>query len=492
MRSDFMRALLFDRSLLPLLIAAAFAVLTTWMTWAEHATFNSTSLDMAVYSQLVWDGGAGRPFETTLLLNNRLHLAEHLALLLLPLTPLYALVADVRLLLGMQQVILGLTAAPVYWLSRRWLGSWPAVTLTACYLLMPTLAEVALDAVYPIVFATLLTGWATALALQGRSRSACLLALLAVLWEEEAALVGAGLALYLLVRGGSRSTATALLAASAVWLVVGELVLMPAYTQGGNVDGDTRAESHFSELRDEPFAWIVRVAIDRLDPDLARSGPLRRTIGPAPACAQQGQCSALRWWLYPTAGLPLLAPQTLLVVAPSAAALLLADRPGRFRRHWVAPLLPGLWLSGVAGLARLRRLGPRAVAPGPALAVVATVIFFRLDSSLPLGGQYEPQDTVANALSADLERLGRRVPGDASLLASRRGLAHFANRAEVYVFPPSDYARPLWPPTELPRWALLDLRNGDTQRALEAQPAEARGYREVERTPNALLLQAAR
>src|SRR5438093_630875 len=128
-----------------LALALLFTVVTTAITWAEHETYNSTSLDMGVYAQLLWDTAHGHPFATTLLLQNRLHLAEHLALLLLPLAPLYGLVPDVKLLLLLQQVALALSGLAVFWVARGVLGSRLALVALTAYYAMPTLAEVALD-----------------------------------------------------------------------------------------------------------------------------------------------------------------------------------------------------------------------------------------------------------------------------------------------------------------------------------------------------------
>ena len=72
------------------------------------------------------------------------------------------------------------------------------------------------------------------------------------------------------------------------------------------------------------------------------------------------------------------------------------------------------------------------------------------------------------------------------------GLAHLANRHELYVFPPKDYGPGLWPPPELPAYALLDLQNVDVVRELESPTGALRAnppYRELARTPNALLLE---
>jgi predicted membrane protein DUF2079 len=477
---------------LALLAALLFAALTTAITWVEHQTYNSTSLDLAVYTQLVWNTGIGQPFSTTLLLQNHLHLAEHLALLLLPLAPLYALLPDPRLLLLLQQGALALAGLAVYWLARRRLNGWLALLPLLGYYLMPSLDEVAFDAFYPIAFAAVPVGLAAALALERRWRSASLLALLAVLFEEEAALPLLGLGLYLAIfRKGGRAVGLLGLAAGLLWLTVGEAVVMPRFQQPSSAVEATRAGNHFGELRANPLGWVGSVALNRLDPDLLRASGLGRWIGQPAACPQAGHCSALRWWLYPTGGLALLSPPTLLMTAPGAAALLLADKPGRFRRHWVAPMLPVIWIATVVGLANLGRQPPGLRLLGAALMLAAIGGYYALDSSLPLGGQFEPGDLVATTLSGELAELDGAIPPRASVAASRRGLAHLANRPALYAFPPKDYGPGLWPPAELPEYALIDLANADSQRELDRPSGEVRwsgSYHELERRSTTLLL----
>jgi hypothetical protein len=354
---------------------------------------------------------------------------------------------------------------------------------------MPTLGEVALDAIYPIAFAALPIGGAAALALHGFWRSAALLASLALLMEEEAALAGLGLGLLLLVAlKAPRRLGGVVLLTSALWLGVGELAAMPRF-QHGQAEGESRPERHFGELQDSPLAWLGAVAVNRLEPDLVRALDLRGA-SPEP-CPNPGHCSALRWWVYPTGGIALLSPQTLLIAGPPAAALLLADRPGRFRRHWAAPMLPIIWLATAAGLANLAAW-PRARLIGVSALVLGSALTYSLDASLPFGGQFEPFDVVATPLGTDLDRLNRCIPARASVGASRRGLAHLANREHVYVFPGEDYGPGLWPPAQRPSLLRLDLRNGDTVRALQGTESPLRGsspYRELARTDNALLLQ---
>ena len=70
-----------------------------------------------MYTQVVWSIANGYPYQTTLLANNRLHLAEHLALVLLPLAPLYALIPSVSLLLLLQTSVVAASGLAVYWFS---------------------------------------------------------------------------------------------------------------------------------------------------------------------------------------------------------------------------------------------------------------------------------------------------------------------------------------------------------------------------------------
>jgi hypothetical protein len=81
-------------------------VLVTAVAIRQHATFHTRARDMGIYAQVVWNTGHGRPFTSTLLEDNRLHIAEHVAPLLALAAPFYALLPDPRLLLVFQQAAL--------------------------------------------------------------------------------------------------------------------------------------------------------------------------------------------------------------------------------------------------------------------------------------------------------------------------------------------------------------------------------------------------
>ena len=434
-------------------------VATSWFAVGEHVTYNSTSRDIGVYLQILWNTPHGRPFWTTILESNRLHVAEHVALLLPALGPLFAAVPDVRWLFLAQQVVLALAGVPVYLLARRRLGGvWLPTLLVAGYFAMPTLAEVAFDAFYPVTWSALPLGFAAYFLLTDRWRPGAALALLALPIEEETGLIVVGLGLYLLLRRGGLRLGAALAATGTLWVLLIALVVMPRFHDPSTIprDAGNRTLGHFEQLRQAPAATISMLLTER--------GPV-----------------AARWLLAPTGGVALLAPHVLLIDAPDAAVLVTGDNAQRFRRHWVAPTLPIIWLATVVGLARLRRPSLRAL--GIVALVLGLAWTYLVDSNLPGGGDYDPSDVVWTDRAEQMAYLVRRVPPDATVAASRRVLGDLALRPELYVFPPS-YLGKLWPPERRPQVYVLDLSNDGTREALVGRQSPLR----TTRTPYAIWL----
>src|ERR687893_207087 len=110
---------------------------------------------MGIYAQAVWNTAHGRPFASTLLEDNTLHVAEHVAPVLAIVAPLYALAPSPALLLVIQQLCLAASGLPLFFYSRARLGDGPALVLLAGYYAMPAMSRVALSEFHPIVMAAL-------------------------------------------------------------------------------------------------------------------------------------------------------------------------------------------------------------------------------------------------------------------------------------------------------------------------------------------------
>jgi uncharacterized membrane protein len=403
-----------------------------------HQAFATGLHDLEIYSQVTWSLANGSPFSTTLLRTNTLHLAEHLALILLPIGPLYGLLADARLLIVTQQVAFTLSAlVAATWAVGR-LGQVGGTIVGATFLLSPVLASIALDDFHAVVLTILPISGGLALALSGHPRSASLLVLCAALMEEEAALAVAGFGLLLLVRR-PRLLGLGLLAGSAIILTLSTLLVMPAFHDSRTLKSDhaTRTMSHFSTLRAQPGAAFERLT------------------------GARGQ-EALVGFVLPSGGGVLLAPEVLAAGLPTFAALVLQDREDTFRRHWAAPILPAVWLATAAGLAALHG---QARLAGLGLLAAGTAAAFLLTSPLPGGGAFDSARYEDGKRQAALKRAIAHVPPDVPVVASPNLAAHLASRRALYVFPIDDhYATALGYEERAVEAYVLDFDDPATQR----------------------------
>ena len=404
----------------------------------RHAAYASGRQDLEIYLQVLWSTAEGRPFASTLLKSNELHLAEHLALILLPLAPLYALIPRAELPIVAQQAALAATGAPIYWLARRALGSAGGLVPLLGFYLTPALSGVALDDFHPVVFTAWPIGASAALLAIRRWRSGACLALLACLLEEEAALPLAGLGLWQLA-SGQRRLGLGLLLGGLGLLLAATLAIMPGFHQPATLDAvqGNRALGHFSELRGDSAAFLGRLLSARGE-DLLIS------------------------YLLANGGTALLAPGASLAAGPTIGALMLQDRSDTLHRHWAAPALPLLWLAAILGL---RRLSGRGRQVGIGLALAGAAAAYLCGSPLPGGRHFAASDYERQAHETDLDLAVAAVPPRARLAASENVAAHLANRSELYLYPIDDhYLRGLNYEERTLDAYVLDLQEPSTQR----------------------------
>ena len=242
-------------------IAALAFLLFAFVAIRQHDTFHTRARDMGIYAQVIWNTSHGRPFASTLLEENRLHIAEHVAPVMALIAPLYALVPDPRLLLLLQQASLAAAGLPIFFWARRRVGDLAALGLLVGYELMPMTSRIAFSEFHPIVMAALPVALGVKAVLEGRARAAVVWLVLALLFEEETAPIVGAAGAYLWLRHRQWS-GFGLGALAAAWLLVVTLVVMPAFhdrrTLAG-VDGN-RSLDHYEQVQERPtiaLEWLA-------------------------------------------------------------------------------------------------------------------------------------------------------------------------------------------------------------------------------------------
>jgi len=397
-------------------LASIFCAGISLLAFAQHDAYHTHGRDLGIYVQVAWSITHGTPFETSLLKYNTSHLAEHLALVMVPLGLLYALFPTPKLLLLAQQVALAGAGIPIYLLATRRLGHpLPGLLLQAGYYAMPALSYVALQEFHAVGIPPLPLAFAIYFALSGRMRWAAGLGFAALLVEEQGGLIVIGLGLLMALRG-ARRLGLALSATAVAWTALIVLVIMPSFNLPETLDdqGGNRTADHFMRLRREPIAQGTRYLTERV-PD------------------------AFAALVVPTGGAALLAPEVAALALPTATMLIANDGEGMYRKHWSAPMLPIPWLAAAWGLGRLRRRPWQAGAL--ALMVAASAYSYRAGSFFPGGGEWNPARFTRTPHMEDIDRLLATIPPDVPVTASTALTPHLAHRETILIHPIDVYVR---------------------------------------------------
>lgn len=132
---------------------ACFVVFWTAIATVKFARFAFDGLDLAIYTQVVWNTAHGNWFAFSI--HHQSYLGDHLELGLAALAPFFRLLPHPLTLLGFQALVVGLAAWPLGRLAQRRLGSGWAVFVTFAYLVNPSVQNMLLYEFHFLTFALL-------------------------------------------------------------------------------------------------------------------------------------------------------------------------------------------------------------------------------------------------------------------------------------------------------------------------------------------------
>lgn len=310
----------------------------------RYLTFKATAFDLGNMDQVLWNTIHGRPFQFT---NQAIdwygpptRLAVHVEPIMLPVSLLYALRADPRVLLIFQTLVLAAGAPAVFLLTRRYLPAWPmlATVMSAAYLISPALLGINIFDFHPDSLATPLLLYAILALTYRRYLWFLILCVLVCACKEDMSLAVAFLGLLLIWKYRMPRLGLTLLLGGILWAYLAFKVVIPHFytgVQSNNfwyryeIYGSTPVDALFNLLL---HPWLIFTEIITLDRIYYVFGLIRST-----------------------GFLCLLAPEWLLPALPKFASNFLSTNAANYSGvyHYNAAIIPFVMLSAIHGARRL-------------------------------------------------------------------------------------------------------------------------------------------
>ncbi|MEA3335914.1 MAG: DUF2079 domain-containing protein [Chloroflexota bacterium] len=426
------------------LILAAFSI-------ARHQAFNSKAYDLGLHSQVFWNTSQGRPFASSVEVEN--YLGDHVSPIILILAPIYWLWPDPRALLILQAAALALAAIPLVALARQILTPlWPrgsrvsSLVLAALFLTYPALGFVNRFEFHEEVLVVpllLLAFWALE---AERPGILCVSLFLSLLCKEDIGLTVAAFGLFVWWRKRPyRSLGIGWTIAGLLWSLLALFFVIPLFR---SAPSDTLAR----------YAWLGASPADIV------SGLIRN---PELLLSHTVSDPRRLWMLFkfllPVGFLSLLSP-AILVALPSLAINWLAGNlyQSSIYFHYAAPLIAIVFAAAVYGMAATRRFlrfeaaeqAPASpgfadripqVASSPRYSWLVLVLSWMIACAL-LAGLFDqfwqadagPSDWENYSLQGQIEgehfwQAEKLLPVDGSVATTEAYAPHLANRQDLYL-----------------------------------------------------------
>ena len=430
--------------------------LFSWQSVARHQAFATAAYDLGNVNQAFWNTVHGRPLQFTnwrgveLDLANDSRLAMHVEPIYFVLAPIYALWQQPETILILQTVILALGALPVFWLARDRLKSHLAgVAFAAVYLLFPGLEAANMWEFHAVALAAPLLLFAFYFGQKGRWGLLWLFALLAMATKEEISLsvlvMGFCFAAWGALRARRELAAprsarawlrravrtplvihgAALMLVAAVWFYVAVFVVIP----------------HFEGSRSPYLSYYNQLSGDA---GAGGGGVLAMLAAAVRAVFSRRNVEYLIDLYTPVAFLSVFNPLTLAISAPDLAINLLSTHePMHFteKYHYVAPLLPGIMVSAILGVAWLSRQIARltklpwhtVVLALTGIMLASTLYYHHYHGYTPLARAFESYQVTSHHRVG--EAIARSIPTEAAVSAQPNLNPHVSGRKTLYRFP---------------------------------------------------------
>ncbi len=444
-----------------IILIALYSITFSVLSIRHYDGLDTGGLDLGVFDQVIWNTSQGRLYQNTILSDSPNYIGKHLSLIPLLLAPLYRIWPDPRFLLIIQSVLLGLGALPVFWLAREKLeNEFAAFVFAAAYLLSPALESANLNEFHSgslsatfLLFAFYFFHRIQVREEKGNVRCHgkqnylwfAVFAVLAMGCKEDIPLLVAMMGLYILATRRHSKLGLATLSIAILWFWLALYVIIPR----SDPRGQWFFGRHFLKWGDTPstIALYLLTHPQRVWEFLNEGNKLVAYLYPL---------------LAPLGFLSLLSPETFLLALPTFVINFLGgywwlDQPTSFLKHYAAPAIPFVMISGIWGADRLvgwleNLFKIKRVWLTAALSSLVAILSLSLHYSYGLSplskGFIVPEVTPHDRLVNEFAKL---IPLDASLITTYQLTPHLSQRRVIYQ----------WPDVLDTKYVLLDVKPTD-------------------------------
>jgi uncharacterized membrane protein len=417
--------------------ACAYAIYFSAITIASHRNLGTSSFDMGLEDNLMWNLVHGGPlFKSTPFDGpTGTHLRNHATFFSYVLAPVYWLAPRPETLLAIQATLMGAAAIPLHLFARRRVTGWVACVVAMLYLAYPPLHGANLYDFHYLPLGVVFL-WTVLYAVEARRTGlAVVAALLAVSVREDVAFCLGVLGVLLLLTDRAPRAGGALAVLGGGYFLAMKLVVMPHF--GNGQESFTNQYAGLVASGGHGFRAILATIVG--NPAFTFDAVLRPEKLPYALLV-----------LVPVLFLPLARPIGLLLLFPGFLFTLLSTGYApltqisfQYTSYWTAFVFIGVVLE----LERTRRARHPADAAGPArmralvvgLAAASLACTYQYGAVLQheaLRGGFDPFviGTTAEDLArrADLASLIAEIPPDAKVAASEHVVPHVSGRECAY------------------------------------------------------------
>jgi len=407
-----------------LVIFSAFALFIVFncLSLARHFALSSSSWDLGIFDQAIWNAANGNMLVSSLKGNINL-LGDHFEPVLFVLVPLYKVWSSAAVLLIAQSLILSLAVFPLYLIAKAKLSSRALVlAFIASFMLSRPLRGVALSDFHPECFILLFSFWAYYFLIKKKNGLLLVSVLFMLACKEDTAFLVCALGLYAVIFEKRRGLGVLLFVLGiAAWILETKFII-PAFNPA-------RVYPYMDRL---PFGTTYAANLKAVILEPALLGKIFLNNAKISYCLK---------FLGPLAFLPLLSPRHYILIAVPLLRNILPVDPN-FSGHYnissqyTAAVIPFVYIAAIYGAANLAARLKHIRAPfWIAIFILLTSVFYYGKTDAHKFRRF----MITIKENRTLKKISylKQIPADASVSANFNLIPHLSQRKYIYQWNPS-------------------------------------------------------